>query len=468
MGAYEHFAYTNYQDVNIDWVLETTKRMDEIANDLDKQITDTVDAKLQEMIDDGTMSDIINDQLLSDINNTVDGLQNDLGSIMPLDATPTDSSTKGVTSNGVYDALDDLNTAIQGDIGTVDAKIDAITPLDATPTYNSTKGITSGAVYDALAAFNPNDLSTKKMLLIGDSYNNGNGGITGRGWGYYVQQFTGATCDVVHQNGGGFAVNGNANASYPGVKYDGVIAALSASADYDIIIAQGGWNDASDGMNPGGAADVASGVSDFVTAAKAKYPDAQIICLACYNDTYPSAAGQVRLLSIPRTASSLGVKTCTDSYLWMQNSGLNSADNIHLTDTGYQLLAHYIVAFLSGWDGGVVFRKDITSKCTFDTITGVSVGNNFKVMVTKELCIIDGTISLTSSADLSSWQTLIEGIPMPKPSYGYGGTCVQWSASYTRPLIYEAAVDNPYFNIRYGTTGNYRVNFVYVINLETD
>ena len=162
MGAYEHFPYTNYQDVNIDWVLKTTKRVEEIADDLDKQISDTVDAKLQEMIDDGTMSDIINDQLLSDINDTVDGLQNDLGTIMPLDATPTDGSTKGVTSDGVYDAID----AVQNDI-------DAITPLDAAPTNGSTKGITSGAVYTALENWHPEKLSNKKLLLFGDSYNYG-------------------------------------------------------------------------------------------------------------------------------------------------------------------------------------------------------------------------------------------------------------------------------------------------------
>ena len=464
MGAYEHFPYTNYQDVNIDWVLETTKRMDELANNLDTQITDTVDAKLQEMIDDGTMSNIINDQLLTDINNTVDGLQNDLDAILPLDATPTDSSTKGVTSDGVYDALDDLNTAIQGDIGTVDAKIDAITPLDAVPTYNSTKGITSGAVYSALASFDPFELSTKKMLLIGDSYNNGNGGISGRGWGYYVQQFTGATCDIVHQNGGGFAVNGNSNASYPGVKYDGVIAAMTADS-YDIIIAQGGWNDGSDNLNPGGAADTAQGVTDFVAAAKAKYPDAQIIVLGTYNDTYPLTRQMVRILTIARTAAQLGVKTCSDSVYWMQNSGLNSLDNIHLTDTGYQTLAKYIISFMLGWDGGVVFSKNITNAVTIETISGVTPAANLKVIVDKTTCTIDGDITLTGG--ISSWSKLISGLP--RPVQAQGTSVVQWSSAYTRPLrIACDETESREFEIRYGEAGSYRLHLVYPINIESD
>ena len=129
MGAYEHFPYTNYQDVNIDWVLETTKRMDELANQLDTEISEEVDAQLQEMIDDGTLGDLINNTLLVNINNKVDDVKADVDAITPLDATPTDGSTKGVTSDGVYDAIktvaDDLDD-LSNDVDALDTKVDGI------------------------------------------------------------------------------------------------------------------------------------------------------------------------------------------------------------------------------------------------------------------------------------------------------------------------------------------------------
>ena len=307
------------------------------------------------------------------------------------------------------------------------------------------------------------DLSANKMLLVGDSYNYGNGGVAGHGWGYYVQQITGANCTVIHQNGGGFAVNGNSNASYPGQTYAGLVGLLPADAGYDIIVAQGGWNDASPSANPSGSAAIETGVHNFITAVRNRYPNAKLYILPCYNDTYPSNIQQVRLLTMARVAAAEHVPTCFSSLYWLQNSGYNSADNIHLVDAGYQQLANMIVAYLLGWSGDVSFEKDITSSVTKVSVEGITLGANVKVIATKDYCSIDGDITLTET--LPDWTDIITGLPAPH--FAQGVTTVQWSSAYTRPLRMEVSTGK-YLHIRYGEAGNYRLSIKYPINTTSE
>lgn len=303
------------------------------------------------------------------------------------------------------------------------------------------------------------DLSANKMLLIGDSYNYGNGGVSGHGWGYYVQQITGANCTVIHQNGGGFAVNGNSNASYPGQTYAGLVGLLDADAGYDIIVAQSGWNDASPSANPSGSAAIETGVHNFITAVRNKYPNAKLYILPCYNDTYPSNIQQVRLLTMARAAAAEHVPTCFSSLYWLQNSGYNSTDNIHLVDAGYRQLANMIVAYLLGWSGDVSFEKDITSSVTKVPVEGITLGGNVKVIATKDYCSIDGDITLTET--LPNWTIVINGLPAPH--FNQGTTSVQWASEFKRPLRMEVSPDK-YLHIRYGEAGNYRLSIKYPIN----
>ena len=64
---------------------------------------------------------------------------NNIANILPMDTAPTQDSTKGVTSGGVYEAVTKVSDSL-----------DKITPLDTTPTQDSTKGVTSGGVYEAV------------------------------------------------------------------------------------------------------------------------------------------------------------------------------------------------------------------------------------------------------------------------------------------------------------------------------
>ena len=489
----------SYYEV-LDKVVERLNEIISVTNELQHTVEVTVEQTLEEWYESGRLEEIIGETLdditarVSAVEEELDGeggivdrvesLESDVsglsGDLSALDNTVT--GTNGIADRvtllesglgAANDDIDALESAIDGE-GGIDERLTAaegaIDDVD-----DRVDGVVDdiGSLDDRLDAIeaqigniNPSDLSNKKMLLIGDSYNAGNGGVTGRGWAYYVQQYTGATCDIVHQNGGGFSVAGNANASYPNKTYAQLINSLASDAGYNIIVAQGGWNDASLNVNDSGSGGIRIGIEDFIDAAKTKYPDAEILIFGAYNDTYPSAVQQARLLTIPKTASANGIRTAYDSYLWMQNSGYNSADGVHLTNDGYKLLGYYVTAFLRGWDGTINFVKDITDVCgaVAQETSGVTHYANNRIVVDKNFCYINGDITLDGTK--ANWTAIYSSIP--KPRYDCGNTIVQWSEEYTRPLRIEANATTGAVNVRYGAAGNYRMNMVYPIDFERD
>lgn len=299
------------------------------------------------------------------------------------------------------------------------------------------------------------NLSNVPVLFIGDSYNKGNGGVDGQGWGYYFQQMTGCVGTFIYQNGGGFAAVGNSNATYPNMTYADLISNVSSN-DYKYIIAQSGWNDASTGRNSGGASAIEVGVTNFISNAKTKWPNAKIIIFATNNDTYAYTYKANCLRTIGISALKNGTAAPIDSYLWMQNTSYNASDGIHLTDEGYRLMAKYLVAYISGWNGELPFLKIISP--TISTVSGVTIGNNFKVYADKNWAYLSGDISLTASQN--NWVTLLSGLPETDSSCI--ATFVQWGTSYTRPIRLSIE-PNGTLVIRYGASGNYSVIMTYPI-----
>ena len=103
MSIFTEFPYTNFHEMNLDWILKKMKElvaewlsykenmdawrenMDAAFEDLKAYVNDyfasldisaEIEAKLQEMIDDGTLADIINVQIFGDLINKVINVQN--------------------------------------------------------------------------------------------------------------------------------------------------------------------------------------------------------------------------------------------------------------------------------------------------------------------------------------------------------------------------------------------------------
>ena len=219
-------------------------------------------------------------------------------------------------------------------------------------------------------------LANSSILLIGDSYNYGTGGVSGCGWGYYFNQQNSVSATIIHQDGGGFAAVGNSSAQYEGLNYASVISQMSASPSYNLVIAQAGWNDSSS-RNSGGAAAVVTGVNAFVTNVRAKWPNAEIIIIPTLSGVATSAHQEECMNAICNTAYLNAVRSTSQSYLWMAGKGMTASDGIHLTDAGYQLLAKLITRFALGWDGVLDYPGEMTGTVSNGEITPTTTTDNF-------------------------------------------------------------------------------------------
>lgn len=315
--------------------------------------------------------------------------------------------------------------------------------------------------------------STTKVLLIGDSYNYGVGATEGRGWGYYFQQMTECNATIVHQNGGGFAAIGTSNATYPS-KTHAQCVSLIPDTDFDLIIAQSGWNDSSTGRNPDGASAIITGVNNFISAAKAKWPKANIVVIPTNNDTEINQYKRRCLDTISETALLNGIRSSKNSIFWLKNTGFNASDNIHLSDNGYQLLASYIVSFMHGWDGGVSHIVEVPLSSA--GASGITVHDTILTAYRDEnWCFISGDITLTQT--LSSYTTVLTGLPIPIKNVNI--TTEQWAETIVsgsnnistfvirRPIRAEVGI-NGQLNVRYGSAGNYRITLTYPLANEQE
>lgn len=293
--------------------------------------------------------------------------------------------------------------------------------------------------------------SGSKVLLIGDSYNNGNGGISGQGWGYYFQQFTGCEATIVHQNGGGFAIVGNTNATYPNKTYAQCVSEISG--EYNIVIAQSGWNDAGQATE----SQITTAVSSFVTAAREKWQNAKIYVISTNNGTDTTYTKANKLKAISNAALENDVVSSLYSPYWLIGKNVTSTDGIHLNDDGYQLLAHYIVDYVSGWDG-VIEANNYYNAPNEDRIppSTVTVGTNVNCYFNNSFCTISFDVTLTQTE--SSWVTTVQNLPIPRAYLIQ--TIGNWNATYQRPIRAEIGNDGT-LRIRYGEAGNYRILMTY-------
>lgn len=66
-GVFEHFPYTNYHELNLDWVIEEVKRCVSLCENVEKEIDAKVAAILTEWLNDGTIADLINVTIFSNL-----------------------------------------------------------------------------------------------------------------------------------------------------------------------------------------------------------------------------------------------------------------------------------------------------------------------------------------------------------------------------------------------------------------
>lgn len=379
MGAYEHFPYTNYQDVNIDWVLETTKRMDDLANHLDTEISEEVDAQLQEMIDDGTLGDLINDTLLANINNKVDDVKADVDAITPLDAAPTDGSTKGVTSDGVYDAIktvaDDL-TLLSNDVNTLDTKVDGIVQ--------------------------PFIRAGKNIVFFGDSWTVGSGATDPA-----TQRFTTLIATRFGMTEYNYGVGG-AGFTRPNTILAQITSAGSGMSDDEkanttVVLICAGVNDIRN-MSDTTLADFLGAVVNCQELAKTTFPNA-LICMAVGNTMrgpyYDTARYWVeRAIITLRETNTAGKVLIIDHVGAAINGRSNTyaSDDLHPNTYGHSLLAGFLA---NAMRGGSTSTDYYIGTCTYNSVVTDNTTPHF-FRQTENVMITGGKLTLNEAVSTNT------------------------------------------------------------------
>lgn len=77
MGLFEHFPYTNFHELNLDWILEKMKELEVTNESLENKILDI----LNDWKNDGTLSELINKELFNNINGYVSDITQSLANV---------------------------------------------------------------------------------------------------------------------------------------------------------------------------------------------------------------------------------------------------------------------------------------------------------------------------------------------------------------------------------------------------
>lgn len=367
MGIFNRFPSTEYNDLNLDWIIRTVGKLNHAFEETLQQITQYVEEHLGDIAlskfyraDDktvilaeeykatgtpsGTVENIqIDDNLYSIPINTLNAYYRPLYNRLILNdhvTTPTDS--------GKY--IDHIQ--IGDDLYTI-------------PT-------TSAGLYKEA-------LKNSKVFMLGNSWARGSGGVIGQGWPYYFLQATGAQGMWIQQAGGDFCGVGNsAHSDYPGETYGSIMqnivpTLLTADerAEYNYVIVGGGLNDAAYSNSA-----VRSAIASFITTTKSMFPNADIWIIPLPSTLEADVTLMNWMDAWTAGAQNNGAGTCVHTYGWFYNiPTLWHSEQKHLNDDGYKLCGAYIAALLCGWDGVKNVRNHIgwsgSNKCSFERVNYV-------------------------------------------------------------------------------------------------
>lgn len=321
MGAFEHFPYTNYQDQNLDWILNKIKAIDK----------ETDDFVAYNKITWAGLWDANKTYLAWSVVTDKDG-----NGYLSLQAVPknvplTDTDHWQLIANysALYAAfgqrIADLESAMQ------DAE-------------------------DRIAALETGD--NKAYLLISDSYGTDSISVDRLSWCTQLATIMGLTmgvnCFKYYTPGAGFAHNGGEPGSQEGKNLcdvlNNAIAGMTAEQRESItdIVIGGGVNDW-DGTD----ADTATGITNFNTIARANFPNAQIWMVCCGW----AKRGDIRYETNRRyivdfaKGSEYGWIVDNRAYQALQDKSKFVADGVHPTIEGSLEIARGISNLLRGGSG---------------------------------------------------------------------------------------------------------------------
>lgn len=355
MGLFEQFPYTNLHELNLDWIIDQIKKISDEGKQLGLKfeelreyvihyldnidIEQDVKDRIDELIEDGTIGDLINQQLLGDINDRLDA--------------------------------------------------------------------------DEISLRKTRILKDKKVIMIGDSYAMGSGGVDDQGWPYYLELIT--DCDpvrVAKMSSGGF-IHTATSGDYQGQTfedalrtiYTGLSAAQRASIEY--IICCGGINDIASATYQ----EIGAAVTSFCSAAKSLFPNSKLYVVPLYSDAtfgqkYLNGQGVVKTIAngikkytglhtVYDYAVTHGACSTPYSLYWLEGRpDFGSGDTIHPNAYGYAQIGYRLAEFIEGGES-IYITPAITASGVADDV--MTIGG-FTATVRGGMVAIQGEVRLTDPA----------------------------------------------------------------------
>lgn len=382
---------------------EFSQRLTAVENyvyNLDLQ--DEVDNKIQELLDDGTLAEIITSYLqlkgvlgfyrkadLKQATNLIDGsIARTLGTSVYNDGYGYFYRIRTLINT---DVIDDNNLLALANYPTLvaekipNAVLGDLSDLKTTDKTSLVDAINEN--YDTIKI--EHILKNKKTIIIGDSLD-----ITGR-WGTYFINYSGCDGENYGNGSAGFTSQGNTE-PFVGKTFVQMLNEIIASKTtaeknaLEYLIVGGGINDALNNHTP---ASITTAVQTFITNAKTAFPNAKIIIFPLHTFKWLTDTELSRYQAILETCKNNGVMTTGDFLFWTTDDRTyDSGDHTHLSDAGYQVLANKILSFINGTTNALIETVEYTLAENW------SLGTWFSMYKKENVIYIQGILHYTGGA----------------------------------------------------------------------
>ena len=266
-----------------------------------------------------------------------------------------------------YDALEVVDNG-SGTTYIARKTVPAGTPLNNTD-YWFVYGASSGAIISLQNQVNAlitdvDKLKTTKYVFIGDSYGNGSG--NNNGWIDKLVVMLGLSNDDYYASavgGAGFAPSGNQYITHLQTLASGMTNEEKDSIT-DVVVL-GGANDSGHSVS-----DMAAYINAFVSASNTEFPNAKIHIGMCAGNFATNTIGIQHPRTLDGYLAGSGYSYINNIEYVFHDRSLIGADHIHPTDPGYERLANFVYAYLTGKNMSVGYREQPTMTMTGGTISG--------------------------------------------------------------------------------------------------
>ena len=348
--------------------------------------------------------------LSANYNAQVEAYRQEVRAILPYDETPTEGSTKGVTSDGIKKAIDTAEQTNADAIANEVTRAKAAEQVNATAIANEVTRAKTAEQVNATAIANEvtraktveqvnataiAKLTDRNVVIIGDSYLQGihaaSASANGTPYSSEFVNMTGATVHTYANGGAGFTSQGT-TAPYNGLTFSGMLDVIRNNfenpGDIDCVILQSGYND----VSVNGGATLKDAIVSCVSKARSIFTNARVMIVFTY--LCGNTAANVQNLAPAYSQFVYGAHSASASLL--TSVTLNfvvdtpSHDNIHPAQYVQNCLGRQIAnAYLNN------YYADYPSS-TYNGVFHYDTNDNLIITA-------NSTIKLPSSVSANSW-----------------------------------------------------------------